>query len=234
MPSSFKIATISGIPIRIHITLAILFPLFLLSYAGLGIMGVLLGGLLGIGLFASITLHELAHAVVARHRGCHIHEILLLPIGGIAKISNMSSNHRDELWIALAGPLTSLALAGGLLAVVIFSAGAIPFVAILALALAKMNGMLAGFNLLPVFPMDGGRVFRAWLSPRLGRLRATYWAAKIGKLFSILFGIWAVFPILKGETPDFFLLIIAVFIYQSATAESRQVAFEEWRRENPY
>ncbi len=227
MANSYSIGTLFGIPVRVHVTLLIFLPLLALSFApASGPAGLLYGLLFAIALFACVALHEVGHSLVARAKGARILEILLLPIGGMARLSALPKRPADEIQTALAGPAVSLALG---LAGWISAHMVAPFHIPLARLLANLGGfnlMLALFNLIPSFPMDGGRVFRAALVPRLGRLRATQLAATVGRGFAWLFGFWAVLPLLDGGHIRFSLLLIAFFIHQSAGAEARQAEFE--------
>ncbi len=220
---SYKIARVFGIPIRVHLTLLLVLPIMALDFGrALGPGQFLWGVVAALGLFASIALHELGHSVVAIRKGCRVRDILLLPIGGVAQLESMPRRPRDEFHVAIAGPIVSLALAafgrigGGFLAASHFYAPARVLI-----VLGGINLMLVLFNLLPSFPMDGGRVFRAWLMPKLGRLAATAVAAKVGRFMAILFGLWGLF------TWNIFLILIAVFIYQAAGAEYRMVRMQE-------
>lgn len=227
MANSYSIGNVFGIPIRVHVTLLIFLPLFALSFAPFGgLPGLFYGALGAVGLFASVALHEIGHSLVARAKGARILEILLLPIGGMARLNELPRRPGDEIQTALAGPAVSLALglAGWWYAplIAVFN----PVLGVLAAELGRINFMLALFNLIPSFPMDGGRVFRAALVPRLGRLRATQLAAQVGRAFAWLFGAWALLPLLRGGHVNFSLLLIAYFIHQAATAEARQVEME--------
>jgi len=224
--SSTRIVTILGVPIRVHITLWIFLPLIALNFSGVLGTGHLFWGILAAaGLFASVALHELGHALVAMSRGCRVREILLLPIGGVAQLEGFPSRPHDEMLIAVAGPVVSLLLS--------FALGTAAFLsqllhlfslAMLFAILSGINLMLALFNLLPSFPMDGGRIFRAWMTPRVGRLEATRRAATVGRIMAVLFG---VVGFLQG---NLFLMGIAVFIYMAAGAEYRMVAAREAAR----
>ena len=227
MANSYSIGRIVGIPIRVHVTLLIFLPLFAFSFMPVdGPQGLFYGALGAIGLFASVVLHEVGHSLVARAKGSRILEILLLPIGGMARLDRLPPRPADEIQTALAGPAVSLALGvAGLFSapfVITFN----PLLAVMVHELGRINVMLVLFNLIPSFPMDGGRVFRAVLTPRLGRLAATQIAAKVGRAFAWLFGIWAVWPAFHGGHVSFSLLLIAFFIHQSAGAEARQAEFE--------
>jgi Zn-dependent protease len=203
---SYLLTRVMGIPVRVHITLVILLIILGFSYG-------LFGLLYAVALFASVALHELGHSWVAIRKGCRVREIMLLPIGGVAKMDSIPSRPMDEFLVAAAGPLTSFILA------VFFNwLGGFAF---LFLSLRNVNLMLCLFNLLPSFPMDGGRIFRAFMTPRLGRLKATALAARIGRIMSVIGGIIGLF---KGE---FFLVLIAIFIYQAAGAEYRAVYLQQ-------
>jgi Zn-dependent protease len=196
-----------GIPIRVQVLLLILLPVLAIWYSP---NNLLFGLMLVVGVFASVALHELGHSVVAMRKGCHVQEIVLSPIGGAAKMSNIPSKPMDEFQIAVAGPLVSLCI--GLLGInsaypVLFLVGAI-------------NLFLFVFNLLPCFPMDGGRVLRAFLSHKKGRLEATRLAVKIGKYFCILF---VVFGLIRF---NLLLAFIGFYIYQAGQQEYRMVMME--------
>lgn len=223
MANSYSIGRLFGIPIRVHVTLLIFLPLFAFSFMPVGgPQGLFYGALGAIGLFASIALH----ALVARAKGSRILEILLLPIGGMARLNALPRRPIDEIQTALAGPAVSLALgvAGLFGAPYVYPFN--PLLAVMVHELGRINIMLVLFNLIPSFPMDGGRVFRAALVPQLGRLRATQLAARVGRAFAWLFGAWALLPLLHHGQINFSLLLIAYFIHQSAGAEARVAEME--------
>ena len=227
MANSYSIGNVFGIPIRVHVTLLIFLPLFAFSFMPVGgPQGLFYGALGAVGLFASVALHEIGHSLVARAKGSRILEILLLPIGGMARLNALPRRPIDEIQTALAGPAVSLVLglAGLFFAPLLFSFN--PLLAIVVHELGRLNVMLVLFNLIPSFPMDGGRVFRAALVPRLGRLRATQFAAQVGRAFAWLFGLWAIWPAFHGGTIRFSLLFIAYFIHQAAGAEARVAEME--------
>ncbi|MGD9782792.1 MAG: site-2 protease family protein [Kiritimatiellia bacterium] len=227
MANSYSIGRLFDIPIRVHVTLLIFLPLFAFSFMPVGgPQGLFYGALGAVGLFASVALHEIGHSLVARAKGSRILEILLLPIGGMARLDALPRRPADEIQTALAGPAVSLTLgaAGLFFAPLVYAFN--PPLAIICHELGRINIMLVLFNLIPSFPMDGGRVFRAALVPRLGRLRATRLAAQVGRVFAGVFGIWAFWPLLHHGQINFFLLFIAYFVYQSAGAEARQAERE--------
>jgi len=218
--NALSIGSVLGIPIRLHISLLIAVPLFSIFYN----LGLLVTVILAVGIFGSVALHELGHSVVARKKGGYIHEIVLYPFGGAAKISNIPKRPIDEIFVALAGPAVSLVLA------IVFSQ--IEWLA----PLGYLNGMLFLFNVLPVFPMDGGRVLRAVLSIKKSRVEATRIAATVGKYFCGLFiwvGIFGL-PIRIqlfgfGMGPfghNFMLMFIGYYMYRAGQQEYRMVRME--------
>jgi Zn-dependent protease len=224
---SYLLTKVMGIPVRVHITLVILLPFLALQFAPwFGRAGFLFGLLCAAGVFVCVGLHELGHSWVAIRKGCHVREIMLLPIGGVAKMSSLPSRPLDEFLVAFAGPATSAALAllcrliGGL-----FVALGLAPLAILFFILSAVNLALFLFNLLPSFPMDGGRIFRAFMTPRLGRLKATALAARIGRIMAVAFGIFGLYH------GNFILILIAIFVYQAAGAEYRSVYAQQMSRD---
>ena len=223
---SFQIGRLWGIPIRVHVTLLIVLPLIAMDF-GLALQpaSVLWGVVAAVGLFGSIALHEVGHSLVAARKGCPARDILLLPIGGLAQLERIPTNPRDEFQVAIAGPAVSLLLAviGWASGIALTTAGMHRPGTVLML-LGAVNLLLALFNLLPSFRMDGGRIFRAWLTPRLGRLMATRIAAKVGRFMAVIFGLVGLFRL------NIFLILIAFFIYQAAGAEYRMVRIQESSR----
>ncbi|VGO21253.1 site-2 protease family protein [Pontiella sulfatireligans] len=215
--NALSIGSVMGIPIRLHLSLLIAIVVLSL-FSGAGLLAVLI---LAVGVFGSVALHELGHSVVARAKGGYIHEIVLYPFGGAAKISNLPKRPVDEMLVALAGPAVSLLLA------LIFRQWEITQF------LGYLNTMLFLFNMLPVFPMDGGRVLRAALTIKHGRLDATRMAASVGKYFCGLFVIIGLFgmPIqllgLIGPLrPSLMLAFIGGYIYFAGQQEYRMVMME--------
>lgn len=222
---SWQVGSIFGIGIRIHITLiallvwsAVVAPI---SRAGTH-QGFVQWTVLVL-VFACIVAHELGHALAARRFGFQTREILLLPIGGIAQMQRMPERPAQELLVALAGPAINVAIAG-LLGAVIGAAGwrfGIPQptpVGTFVVSLFWSNVALAAFNLLPAFPMDGGRVLRALLVTRFGREHATKLAGRIGKVLAILF-------VIAGLTYGTVMLsVIGLFVWFASEQESAMVA----------
>src|SRR6185295_14663652 len=193
MAWSIPLLRVAGTEIRIHLT-------FLILLAWVGIDEYLAGGgnaaldaiLFVIAVFACVVLHELGHALAARRYGIATPDITLLPIGGVARLSRFPDDPAQEVVIAIAGPLVNVVIAGILVALGghidftgTLSTGAVPdFLT----RLATVNIFLVLFNLIPAFPMDGGRVLRALLTFGLGRQRATTIAARIGQALAFVFG----------------------------------------------
>ena len=224
---SYNLARVMGIPIRVHITLIILLPFLARRFMPFLEPASFFWGLLcAAGLFVCVGLHELGHSWVAIRKGCQVREIMLWPLGGVAKMSHIPSLARDEFLIAAAGPAVSalLALLCYLLVVPVAVLGAIPLARTLGI-LAYINIALCLFNLLPSFPMDGGRIFRAFMTPRLGRLKATELSVRIGRILAIAMGIWGLMRF------DFILILIAIFLYNAAGAEYRSVVAQHMNQE---
>lgn len=234
MGGSIKLFRIRGIDLRMHIT----FPLILI-WAGLqygplsggGARGAVFGVLVTLLLFVIVVLHELGHSIAAQRYGVPVKQIVLLPIGGVAQMAHIPEQPMKEFVIAIAGPLVNfgLAIVFGLVALAAgFRIGLdrVPAIlsnmqgfnaqAIFAYVFAS-NLFLGLFNLLPAFPMDGGRVLRALLAMRLSYRRATSAAVSIGQGLAWVLGLWG---FLGG---GFFLILIAVFIYIGAGQEGQMV-----------
>jgi len=220
---SWKLGRVSGIDLYVH-------PTFLLLLLFAGMFG---GGMTSIVLMASVfgcvVLHELGHALTARRFGIETEDITLYPIGGVARLRRMPRAPGAELLIALAGPAVNLLIVLALQGLVAFGALSglesdlplLGFVQVLTYA----NLILALFNLIPAFPMDGGRVLRAALSGWLGRAKATTVAATIRQVLAVPFGIYSLM------TGQFLQVFLAMFIFAAAGAELSSVVEEERRRE---
>jgi len=207
-------------------TLEMLSPVsFDTSLITAGFMPYILGTVISLGLFAGVLIHELAHSIVARRNGIRINSITLLIFGGVASMEDGLPDPRVELPMALAGPLTSLLVGLICISIVYAIPAVVTNTAVAGLImfvfgyLGILNIVLFVFNLLPAFPMDGGRVLRAWLAKRMPLHRATRIAADVGKGFAVLFAIVAIV---------FFnplLLVIAFFIYIGASQETVAVKY---------
>ncbi len=228
MFGSFQIARVAGIPVRLHWTMLLFVPYLAprLSNA-LGPVDPLWGWTAAIALFLSVLLHELGHAILARGRGYPVRDIVLTPIGGVAFLARAPRKPNDELAIAVAGPAVSLLLAAlcWLAAAPLLRAGLAGPGLTLEL-IGYINLMLLLFNLIPCFPMDGGRVFRALRTRKVGRLQATAQAVRLGKFFAIAF-------VIIGLFHNIFLIIIAFVVWQAAATEYRLVQAQEAPRTPP-
>ncbi len=221
MRGSIRLFKIFGISINIHITF---FLLLLLVIPG-GIRWVSLV----IGVFFFVTVHELCHSLTAKYFGITVSEITLLPIGGVSSMTRMPEKPSQELLISIAGPLSNIVI----LAAFFFPARYLlgPDVLFHPLStqtwpltiayLYWINLMLAGFNLIPAFPMDGGRVLRALLAARLGYQKATKIAVNFGHAFALIFAYFGIIRL------NIILIVIAVFIYTAASGEEAQVDVKE-------
>jgi len=222
MGRSFRIGSIKAVPIRLHWS----FPLLLvLVVAPAGNGRTAIGFLDGLGwiaaLFVCVVVHELSHSLVARHRGFSVQDIVLTPIGGASEISGLPGSASDELAIAIAGPLASMALGLCLLVVAYATSARLwppgLFSGAIASRLAWANLLLAGFNLLPAIPMDGGRVLRALLARKRSDLQATVLAVRIGRLIGFAM-------VLGGLRFDPWLCLIGGFVLIGAGGEQRAAA----------
>ncbi|NYT05258.1 MAG: CBS domain-containing protein [Methanomicrobiales archaeon] len=217
---------------QIELTTELLADIFGVGFAGLdtsliasGYNPYLLGTIVAIGLFAGVLLHELAHSLIARSKGMKINSITLLILGGVASMEEGIPDPMVELPMALAGPVTSLVIGICSSAIALFAEAALADRAVAGVVffvfgyLGLLNVILFAFNLLPAFPMDGGRVLRAWLAKKMPLHRATKIAADIGRAFAVIFGIFGFF------VGNVILIIIAFFIYIGAGQESLMVKY---------
>jgi stage IV sporulation protein FB len=231
MSWSFPIGRLFGSEIRIHVT-------FLLLLAWIGISHYTQGGAQAavqgiafiLALFACVVAHEFGHALAARRYGIRTPDITLLPIGGLARLERMPEKPGQEIVVAIAGPLVNVVIAAVLILFLgtRFDLGALqqldnPTVDFV-MRLASVNIFLVMFNLIPAFPMDGGRVLRALLALWYPRTQATNIAARIGQALAFVFG----FVGLIGGNP--LLIFIAIFVYLAATAEAQMVGLQDVSR----
>lgn len=222
MKWSFKIGSIVGIPVKVHATFLML--LVLVYFAGYTLVGT--GGIEGVIfvvlVFASVVFHELSHSMVARYYGIKVVDITLLPIGGVARMDNPPERPTEEIVIAAAGPAASLFLAFCLwfASDIVGSGVTITDFSVKGSLLAQLtavNLILALFNLIPAFPMDGGRVLRGLLGLYLSPFTATRIAVGIGQAFSILLFFLGLLYM------NLFMILIALFVYLGAETEERQM-----------
>jgi len=215
MKGTFKLFKILDINLEIHITFLILPVFFWLMYGMKGVFVIL-------AIFTCVAAHELAHSVVAKNYGINVDKIILLPIGGIANMRSIPKNPKQEFLISIAGPLFNIALTvilylplKNILGIYnLFHPNLISWAGAMAYAY-WVNPVLAGFNLLPAFPMDGGRILRSLLAMKFSYLKATKIAVGFGHLFALIFA----FIALTSQPPNLILLLIALFVFMAASQE---------------
>lgn len=218
---SLKIATVAGIGIFVHWTFVLIVAWIAYIYAAqAGRASAAIDGVIFVlAVFACIVAHELGHALTARRFGIGTRNITLLPIGGVARLERMPEEPMQELLVAVGGPIVTAVLAAvfALIAVPLHGEASLlmldPIESPLLVRLAWVNGFLLAFNLLPAFPMDGGRVLRALLHTSMDYARATRVAGIIGQAMAVLFGLFGLF------IANFILVIIAIFVFLGAQAE---------------
>lgn len=221
MKWSWKIGSLAGIELRMHVTF-----LLLLGWVGAShwarsqsIEAVLIGAGFILALFGCVVLHELGHALAARRYGIPTRDITLLPIGGVARLERMPDNPAEELVVAIAGPAVNVIIAAILFGWLMATGGWSPLSQVdfvngpMLQRLFIANVSLVLFNLIPAFPMDGGRILRALLAMKMDYVRATQIAASLGQGLAFLFGFMGLFgnPI---------LLFIAMFVFIGASGEA--------------
>ena len=237
------IGTVVGIPVRLNWTFLLVLPLFayLIGTEVAAIAGVmnetmgagidpaaisggavpwLLGFAAVIGLFAGVLLHEFGHSLVAMRYGYQIESITLWLLGGLANFAEFPENWKHEFWIAVAGPIVSLGVGAVCYAVFWLTPAGSNAVLFVFGYLALLNVVLAVFNMLPAFPMDGGRVLRALLARSQPHAQATQRAATVGKVFAFLMGVVGV------VTFQLLLIALAFFVYIAASGEAQQTTLK--------
>jgi len=239
----FRIGSLFGIPIQFDLTFLLVLPLFAwligsqveqlattlaqlwggpfdAAVLTAGSMPWIIGISAAVGLFVGVVLHELGHSLVAMRYGFEIDSITLWIFGGIAQFTEMPENWRQEFTIAIAGPVVSIVIGVVCYVAFVLLPGGYEVLRFVVGYLALMNLVLAAFNLLPGFPMDGGRVLRALLATSMPYARATKLAAEVGKVFALLLGL---FGLLGG---NIILIGIAFFIYIGASGEAQQTVMK--------
>jgi Zn-dependent protease len=217
---SIHLARILGIDVKIHVTFFLLLAFFAVTYARVGGAPAAIFGVgFVISVFVCVLLHEFGHALAARRYGIHTPDITLLPIGGVARLEKMPDKPIEEVVVAIAGPLVNVVIA--LVLWIGLGLPSVPDVREMYLAdgnllgkLLWVNVILVIFNMIPAFPMDGGRILRALIAMRMNYARATAIAAGIGQGIAFMLGLFALLvfqPI---------LLLVAVFVYFGAQSEA--------------
>jgi Zn-dependent protease/CBS domain-containing protein len=234
MKASLKVARIFGIPIYLHVTLLLILPLFAASFAfstgsvwifkvGYGDLAldiysqVALGAVAAIILFVSILVHELAHSYVALRKGYTITGITLFIFGGVSQIGKTPDRAPGEALMAFVGPASSIVIGTVFTPLYLLVDGLgsslpLQIIAITLGATAFYNLLLGAFNLVPAFPMDGGRVLRAALAKRMGYLKATETAVNVGKVAAVIMGVIGLFY-------SIWFIFIAIFVFMGADSE---------------
>jgi len=221
MRGSIRLFKVAGISINVHVT----FLLLLLLFLGMGIKWLLLL----VAIFCFVTLHELSHSLVAVKFGIQVNEITLLPIGGVAGMTKLPEKPYQEFLISLAGPMLNIAVVIVFFLPLYYLLGpetlfhplSVRTFPLMIAHIYWINLILAVFNLIPAFPMDGGRILRAILAQKMGYQKATSIAVNFGHVFALLFGY---IGLIHGHI---ILIIIAVFIYMAASSEELQVDIRE-------
>lgn len=224
MKWSFQIGKLFGIPIRVHFTFLLL--LFFIGISGSksgGSASALFGMISIILIFLCVVLHEIGHSLMARHYGIVVRDIILLPIGGVSEMEEIPQDPKQEISISIVGPLVSFSLAVIFYILSVATSQSTSFGQLsvfkgnIVANLFWMNLILGLFNLIPAFPMDGGRVLRGILATRIDSLRATKVAVGVGQVFAIILFFFGIFF-------NLWLALIAIFIYLGAEGEERMVA----------
>jgi Zn-dependent protease/CBS domain-containing protein len=236
MGGSFKIGRAFGIDVKVHWTFFLLLAFF--GFTAYQNSGSLLSAMVTVGiivaLFVCVLLHEFGHALMAQRLGIETADITLLPIGGLARLKSLPERPWDEVKIAIAGPLVNVVLAPVFFAIALLVGGSlttppdilegVQSAGQIFVYLGYINVALVLFNLIPAFPMDGGRVLRGLLATRLGQVRATDISAAVGQFFAAAFFLLGLF------SGNLLLALIAVFVFFGATGEAQMVRQREQMR----
>ena len=239
LKTTFYIGKVFGIPIRVHISWLIVFVLFTLTFAGhfgslhkdwpthlLWVMGVVASLLF----FASVLAHELAHSLLARSRGLHVRDIVLFIFGGVSEITDESKTPGTEFLVAVVGPLTSVVIGAFFLLLSMVTADPSPPVAAVCRYLGFINLVLAVFNMIPGYPLDGGRVLRGILWKVTGNMDdSTKWAARIGQFVAYLFIFYGIYSFFFGgdQIGGLWMAFIGWFLENAALSSYRQVQLRQ-------
>jgi stage IV sporulation protein FB len=223
MGGTITIGRVAGTEIKVHLTFFILVAFWAMGgYQQAGARGALAACLLLFALFGCVLLHEFGHILMARRFGVRTPDVILLPIGGVARLERIPDEPKQELLIAIAGPAVTLGIV--IVCYVLLALGGVtPHMGALNPAgpfletLMRVNLYLLLFNLVPAFPMDGGRVLRALLASRMGLVQGTRVAARLGQGLALVGGLYAVM------TGEWLLALVAIFVYLGAGAEAQAV-----------
>ncbi|MGB1241575.1 MAG: site-2 protease family protein [Chitinophagales bacterium] len=239
MKGALRIGQLSGIGVFIHwtFTFILLYVAYQVIEDGGDIWDILIGEAFLLLIYLCVVLHEMGHILAARKYGVDTLHIVLYPIGGVASLERIPEKPFEELIVAIAGPMVNVGIALGL-SLYIFTSLDVPSLSNIdemirfsstlnafdefIVGLAFVNLLLVGFNLIPAFPMDGGRVLRALLAMKINRVKATKIASTIGQAFAILFVIWGFLPVPIQP----FTILIGLFIYMAAMGENKMVYSE--------
>ena len=236
MSWSIKIFKVKGIDVKVHLTfvLILIWAAYQWSVStGEGLMGAVFGIVATLLLFTSVTLHEFGHSLQALKFGINVHDITLMPLGGLARLDEIPEDPVKEIRIAIAGPLVNFMIAGVLIVIgLLLNTQAIISLEELFSSMGQVswNGMLAYltmtnlltglFNLIPAYPMDGGRILRAALAKKMDRSKATNIAVNVGQGLAFVFGLWG---FINGS---YTLVLIAIFVWMGAGQEGKDVALK--------
>ncbi len=227
MKWSFKIGRFAGIDVFMHFTFILLISWVALVHwrQGQSLTAAMAGVFFILTVFMCVVLHEFGHAMMARRYGIKTRDIILLPIGGVARLEKLPTNPIQEMWVALAGPAVNVVIAFALFVYFRVTASLEPLQTLTITTgpflerILAVNIFMLVFNMIPAFPMDGGRVLRALLATRQEYGRATQIAATIGQGIAVLFGFVGMFY-------DPFLLFIALFVWIGAAQEASIAQFK--------
>ena len=233
MKWSFQIGKLFGIPIRVHVTfLLLLFFIGIVGSRHAGASGAILGMVSIVFIFLCVVLHEIGHSLMAIHYGINVKDIVLLPIGGVSRMEEIPEDPKKEISISVVGPLVSFGLAFIFFLIAKVTNQNIDirnlslFSGNLVANLFWINLILGLFNLVPAFPMDGGRVLRGILGTVMDSLKATKIAVSVGQVFAILLFFFGIFF-------NWWMALIAIFIYLGAESEERMVALRATLGKSP-
>lgn len=230
------LARVRGIPIQLHWSLLVALPVFAVALgifyfpATLGIplaWSLFWGTVMAVVLFTSVLLHEISHSMMAQHYQIPVERIILLPIGGLSQMREDPQRPGQELALTAMGPLTNFVIAVPFVALALLDVvpELIPGLGLFIVWAGLINVVLGAFNLfVPAFPMDGGRVLRSLLAMRVGRLRATQYAATTGRALAVFMGLFGLFVLGPG---GILLIVIAIFIFMGATMERNLASYEQ-------